>query len=141
MSEQVEGAASRRDRKWVVHVAQHGVYGHGGTLKAARQDTMEGLGLAGVRGDLVLRVAMPEVQQLRDAEDARALALREVVAALIRCRTTVGDIALVTGESARNVKLIIEELRAVPAERPMQEESGLELSEETARADLGDAAR
>jgi hypothetical protein len=90
-----------------VHVPEHGVYGHGRTLKAARENTEQGLALVGVTAEVVIIPVTPELERLRSAEEAYMAALSEAVGALALRRTTPSDIALATGAPAKRVKLLL----------------------------------
>ncbi|MFE4829925.1 hypothetical protein [Streptomyces sp. NPDC056672] len=109
--ETIECRATRRGRTWVVSVPEHGVYGHGRTLEATRENTTQGLALAGVTADVIITPVTPELEKLRSAEDAYKAALTEAVAALALRRTTQGDIALATATSTRQVKLLLAEAK------------------------------
>lgn len=109
MSETIECRASRRGRTWVVHVPEYGVYGHGRTLKAARENTEEGLALVGVTGEVTLIPVTPELEKLRSVENAYTAALIEAVAALALRRTALSDIALATGVPTKRVKRLLAE--------------------------------
>ena len=104
MSETIYCQAERRGRTWVVHVPEHGVYGHGRTLKAVHDNTVEGLALIGVTTPITLTPVTPELDTLRDAEAAYAKALNEAVAALALRHTTLGDIARATRAPRAQVK-------------------------------------
>ncbi|MGW6605596.1 hypothetical protein [Streptomyces sp. NPDC055036] len=107
MSETIECRASRRGRAWVVHIPEHGVYGHGRNLKAAHENTMQGLTLAGVAAAITITPMTPELEKLRSAEDAYTAALSEAVAALALRRTTLRDIALATRVPTARVKQLL----------------------------------
>lgn len=70
------GQAHRRGRAWVTHLAEHGVYAHGRTLRATEANAVEGLELAGVRAEVTLTPVTPELEMFRAADDAREQALR-----------------------------------------------------------------
>ncbi|MYX26841.1 hypothetical protein GTY75_09190 [Streptomyces sp. SID8381] len=124
MSESITCRASRRGRVWVVRVPEHGVYGHGRTLKAAGENIKQGLALAGVTAEVVIIPVTPELEKLRAADDARAKALREAVAALALRRTSLRDIAAATGAPSTQVKRILAEL-AEKSATPAAAGSGL----------------
>ncbi|WP_370418943.1 hypothetical protein AB8O64_10835 [Streptomyces sp. QH1-20] len=107
MSETIECRAGRRGRTWVVHVPEYGVYGHGRTLKAAHENTTQGLALVGVTAEVRLIPMTPELEKLRIVEDAYTAALIEAVAALALRRTTMSDIALATGVPAKRAKQLL----------------------------------
>ncbi|MFJ1742502.1 hypothetical protein ACIOG4_27985 [Streptomyces microflavus] len=107
MSETITCDATRRGRTWVTHVARHGVYGQGRTLKAVRADTEQGLALVGVTAEVEITPTTPELEQLRSAEAARTEALTAAVLALSLRRVSLRDIAAATGETIRQVKLIL----------------------------------
>ncbi|WP_030573440.1 hypothetical protein [Streptomyces aureocirculatus] len=111
MSNTVNCDAFRHDRTWVVRAAEHGVYGHGRTLKRAGEDVEQGLALIGVTAPITITVRMPELEKLRAAEAAYDAALREAVQELTLRQTTVRDTVLATGASTAQVK----SLRAVNA--------------------------
>ncbi|MFF0754444.1 hypothetical protein [Streptomyces sp. NPDC004267] len=116
----IEATAVRRGRTWVAQVPKHGVYGHGTTLKRAHDSVVEGLALVGVTAEVKLVVDSPELEKLRAADTARAIALAEVVAALLLRRTALRDIAFATGEPVRVVKSIIAEHRLKQVEQPSE---------------------
>ncbi|MFD9871726.1 hypothetical protein ACFXI8_26920 [Streptomyces niveus] len=107
--ETIECRASRLGRTWTVYVPKHGVYGHGGTLKAVGESTARGLELVGVTAEVVIIPVTPELERLRSADEVRTTALSEAIAALALRRTTKRDIALATGVPARQVKEILAE--------------------------------
>ena len=109
MSETIHCLAVRRARTWVVHIPEHGVYGHGRTLKAAQENTRQGLELVGVTAEVVIIAMTPELENLRSVEIAYTAALSEAVAALALRRTTLRDIALATQVSTTRVKLLLAE--------------------------------
>ncbi|MFD4947000.1 hypothetical protein ACFWNT_31860 [Streptomyces sp. NPDC058409] len=109
MSETIECMASRRGRTWLVHVPEHGVYGSGRTLKATRENTQRGIALVGVTAEVTITPTSPELEALRAADDNRAAALSEAVAALALRRTTLSDIAAATRVPIREVKLLLAE--------------------------------
>ncbi|MEU5430542.1 hypothetical protein AB0H73_33765 [Streptomyces olivoreticuli] len=109
MSESIECRASWRGGTWVGHVPEHGVYGHGRTLKAARASITEGLALVGVTAEVAIIPMTPELEELRSVEDAYAEALRAAVAALALRRATLSDISLATGVPIRRVKVLLAE--------------------------------
>ncbi|MFJ3793532.1 hypothetical protein [Kitasatospora sp. NPDC090091] len=118
MSTPLECRAGRRGRTWVVHVPEYGVYGHGRTLKAARESTVQGLSLVGVAAEVRLVPVTPELEALRSAESAYTAALGEAVAALALRRATVRDIALATGASVAQVRRVLAERSQVPKADP-----------------------
>ncbi|MFI8459139.1 hypothetical protein [Kitasatospora sp. NPDC085464] len=122
MSDSIECEAVRRGRTWVVHVPEHDVYGHGRTLKAARENTEEGLALVGVTAPVTITAVTPELEHLRSAEAAYEAALGEAVAALLLRRTTLGDIAQATGVPPSRVKRILAR-RSAPGEDPSAAEA------------------
>lgn len=96
MSEAIECQAHRRDRRWAVHVPAYGVYGHGRTLKAAAENTEQGLALAGVSAEVVLIPTTLELDKLRAAKKAYEAALREAVTSLALRRTSLRDMSTAT---------------------------------------------
>ncbi|MFE1289727.1 hypothetical protein [Streptomyces sp. NPDC058751] len=109
MSEVIECRADRRGRTWVVHVPEYGVYGHGRTLKAARENTEQGLALVGVAAKVTITPVTPELEKLRSAEETYAAALSEAVVSLALRRTALRDIALATRTPTTQVKLLLAE--------------------------------
>lgn len=101
--------ASRRGRSWVAHAPEHGAYGHGRTLAAARASITQGLALLGVTAEVTLIPVTPELETLRSAQDAYTAALSDAVAALALRRVPVGDIAAATGAPAKRVRLLLAE--------------------------------
>ncbi|MFS0691640.1 hypothetical protein [Streptomyces nitrosporeus] len=114
MSEVIECRATRRGRLWVAHEPEHGVYGSGRTLRLVRESVEDGLALVGVTAEVKIIPVTPELETLRAAEDARTTALAKAVEALALRRASRSDIALATGASVKQVKLIL----ARPAEGP-----------------------
>lgn len=100
----LECRATRSGRTWVVHIPEHGVYGHGRSLKAVRQNVERALALIGVTADITVVAVTPELETLRAAEHARDEALQSAVAALVLRRVTPGDIARATGQTIPQVK-------------------------------------
>ncbi|MEW2434293.1 hypothetical protein AB0952_08930 [Streptomyces caniferus] len=107
MSETIECQANRRGRTWVVHLPEHGVYGHGRTLKAVGENVTKGLALVGVTAGVTITPVTPELEKLRALKDAYTLALSEAVTALALRRTTLRDIALATSTPTTKVKLLL----------------------------------
>ncbi|MFJ9900519.1 hypothetical protein ACIQPR_45050 [Streptomyces sp. NPDC091280] len=93
MSETIQGEAHRRGRTWMTHLAKHGVYAHGRTLRATEANAAQALELVGVSTKVTLIPVTPELETLRAADDAREQALRAAVHALALRRTTRRDIA------------------------------------------------
>lgn len=122
MSEVIECQASRRGRTWVAHVAEHGVYGSGRTLRLVRASVKEGLALVGVTTAVQVTPVTPELERLRAAEDTVAAAMAEAVKALALRRATLRDIADATGMPVRRVKQLLAvgatDSGALPAEDP-----------------------
>lgn len=110
MSERIECLAYRRGREWVAHVPEHGVYGHGPTLKAARRNIAEGLAYIGVTASVTIVAVSPELENLRTIADTYSTALREAVHALARCSATVGDIASATNVPTHRIKALLAEI-------------------------------
>ncbi|WP_280453141.1 hypothetical protein [Nocardia cyriacigeorgica] len=110
MSERIECLAYRRGREWVAHVPEHGVYGHGPTLKAVRRNIAEGLAYIGITASVTVVAASPELENLRTIADTYATALREAVQALARCAATVGDIASATNVPTPRIKALLAEI-------------------------------
>ncbi|MFD7860387.1 hypothetical protein ACFV6B_39950 [Streptomyces microflavus] len=107
MSKIIECRASRRGQTWVAHVADHGVYGSGRTLRLVRASVEDGLALAGLTSKVEIVPVTPELERLRAADDARAVALIEAVKALALRRATLRDIAEATGEPMAYVKRLL----------------------------------
>lgn len=99
--------ASRRGRRWVVHVPEHGVYGHGRTLAAARDSTERGLALIGITAEVALTAVTPELDALRAAEAAYTAALRTAVVSLSLRRSTLRDIAAATRVPTARIKRLL----------------------------------
>jgi DNA-directed RNA polymerase specialized sigma24 family protein len=116
MSQTIECQAVRRDRTWVVCSIEHGVYGHGRTLKLARDSIVQGLALLGVAGDVELVADSPELDRFRRAQEAYEAALKEAVRALALRRTSLSDIALATGVSAGRVREALAEPLMAPTD-------------------------
>lgn len=109
MSETIHCRATRRRQAWVVHIPEHGVYGHGRTLTAAHENTRQGLELIGVTAEIVITPVTPELENLRSSETAYTAALGEAVAALALLRTPLRDIALATRVPTTQVKQLLAE--------------------------------
>lgn len=103
----MECEAVRRDRAWVVTAVKHSVYGHGRTLRKARENVEQGLALIGVTAPVTITVQTPEMEKLRAARAASDAALREAVEALALRRTTLRDIAEVTQTPTAEVKRLL----------------------------------
>ncbi|MEV0297013.1 hypothetical protein [Nocardia sp. NPDC050710] len=116
MSAGIECRAYRRGQTWVAHVPEHGVYGHGRTLKAVRASIIDGLAHIGVTTQVTVVAETPELDNLRSIEHAYTTALLAAVTSLALCSTTLGDIALATGAPAKRVKALLAELRVLPAD-------------------------
>ncbi|MFE0134487.1 hypothetical protein ACFWY6_23435 [Streptomyces sp. NPDC059037] len=121
MSEIIMGQAHRRGRTWVAYLAEHGVYAHGRTLRAAEANAVEGLELVGVRAAVTLTPVTPELETLRAADDTRQQALRAAVHSLALRRTTRRDIALATQAPAGQVKQILAEQTKKDGSQPSAE--------------------
>ncbi|MFF1717306.1 hypothetical protein [Streptomyces sp. NPDC058268] len=112
--ETIECQASRRGRTWVTHIREHGVYGHGRTLKATHDSTAQGLELVGVSAKVSIVPVTPELEELRAAEDAYETALGKAVSALALRRTTLRDIALATKVPTTRVRRLLAENEETP---------------------------
>ncbi|KZM71102.1 hypothetical protein [Nocardia terpenica] len=115
MSESIECQATRRGRAWVAHVPKYGVYGYGRTLKAVRENIVDGLAYVGVTAEVAVIAVTPELERLRSVEAAYKTALREAVAALALRSITPRDIALATGTPTKRVQTLVAERAAHPA--------------------------
>jgi len=131
MSETVTGEAYRRARTWMVSIPEHGVYGHGRTLKAAAESTAAGLELAGVDARVELVATTTELVVMRAARAAYEEALEIAVVQLALRRTTLKDMATATGLKIAQVRRILEA-------RAAREDESAELSEETGTAPAAD---
>ncbi|MFD9190308.1 hypothetical protein ACFWCA_19020 [Streptomyces phaeochromogenes] len=89
----IECRATRPSDMWVAGVPQHGVYGHGRTLRVLRSNLIQGLALIGVTTEITLVPVSPELERLRRAEAAYEAALSDAVAALAAHGGTPRDIA------------------------------------------------
>ncbi|MGW5928795.1 hypothetical protein ACWF2L_21480 [Streptomyces anulatus] len=122
MSEVIECRATRRGRKWVAHVSEHGVYGSGRSLRLVRASVEGGLALVGVTANVQITPVTPELERLRAAEDAHTAATAEAVKALALRRATLRDIADATGVPVQRVKQLLAggttASGALPAEGP-----------------------
>lgn len=108
MSEIIVCEARRRGRAWVASVPEHGVYGHGRTLKRVHEDIVAGLALAGVLAARVKVVpAGPELAALRSAREAYESALEDAVAQLAVSRASLRDMAVATGVNVPQVKRVL----------------------------------
>lgn len=114
MSASIECRAHRRGHAWVAHVSEHGVYGHGRTLKALRDSIEHGLAHINVTAQITVITTTPELEDLRSAEDAYAVALHAAVSALALRATTRADIAEATGVPTNKVKAILADHSASP---------------------------
>lgn len=106
---------------WVAGILQHGVYGHGSTLRALHRDLTQGLALAGVTADVVLVPSSPELERLRRAEAASQAALTDAVRALAARGHTPRDIADATGATASEVAAALRSRRK--ARRPQKQDA------------------
>lgn len=109
MSVTIHCRATRHGRTWVVHIPEHRVYGHGRTLKAAHENTRQGLELVGVTVEIMITPMTPELENLRSLEIAYTAALGEAVAVLALRRTTLRDIVLATRVPTTRVKQLLAE--------------------------------
>lgn len=123
MNPGIECKATRRGRSWVAYIPEHGLYGHGRTLKAVRDNLAEGLAFLGVSTPVTLIPVTPELQLLRAAEQARDAALQEAVAALAMRRATMSDIAEATGARTGRIKALLAQRTTDPTE-PDRSEPG-----------------
>jgi hypothetical protein len=133
MSSVIECRATRRGRAWVAHLPEHGVYGHGRTLKAVRDSIAEGLAFVGVSAQVTLIPVTPELERLRAAQDACAAVLTDAVTALALRRTNISDIAQATGASVKRVKTLLAEHPPHPAQRSLSEAGTTEPFDERLR--------
>lgn len=124
MSPGIECQATRRGRSWVAYIPEHGLYGHGRTLKAVRDNLAEGLAFLGVSMPITLIPVTPELQLLRAADQARDAALQEAVAALAMRRATLGDIAEATGARTKRIRALLAQRTTDPTEPPGLAEPG-----------------
>lgn len=120
MSDSVECEAHRLGGSWVGHVAAHGVYGNGRTLKAMRDSIQDGLAHIGVTTQVTVVAVTPELATLRSAEDTYTAALRAAVQTLAQGSATLGDIATATGVPATRVKELLADRQqaALPMKPP-----------------------
>ncbi|MEU7228973.1 hypothetical protein [Streptomyces chrestomyceticus] len=116
MNETIECRAERRGRVWTTRVPEYGVYGHGRTLKALRQNVEEALALVDVTVEVAVIPTTPELEKLEAARNAFTGAQEEAVRALGLRRTTLRDIASAAGVSVKRVKQILAENRTEPAD-------------------------
>ena len=116
MSQAIECQVVRLGRTWVVSSTEHGVYGHGRTLRAARDNIVQGLALLGVTGEIEMILMTPELERLRCAREAYTAALKEAVIALALRQTSLTDIALATGVPAGQAREILAEPPAAQAD-------------------------
>ncbi|WP_331758454.1 hypothetical protein OG225_40585 (plasmid) [Nocardia sp. NBC_01377] len=114
MSEAIDCLAQRRGRAWVGRVAEHGVYGHGRTLKALRVDIAAGLAHLEVTAPVTLVVETPELAHLRSVANDYSTALRAAVTALALRSMPPADIALATGAPITRVKALLAERATSP---------------------------
>jgi hypothetical protein len=89
----IECRATRHADTWVASVPQHGVYGHGRTLRALHSNLTQGLALIGVTTEIMLVPVSPELERLRRAEAAYEAALSDAVTTLAAHDCTPRDIA------------------------------------------------
>lgn len=142
MSEIIECRADRRGRIWTTRVPEYGVYGHGRTLKALRQNVEEALALVDVTAEVAVIPTTPELEKLEAARNAFTGAQEEAVRALGLRRTTLRDIASAAGVSVKRVKQILTAARtdsADSADAPAPEATGdAEESQRAEDASCGD---
>ncbi|MEW2498187.1 hypothetical protein AB0942_32325 [Streptomyces nodosus] len=99
----IECRATRHADMWVANVLQHGVYGHGPTLRALRSNLTQGLALVGVTTEITLVPTSPELERLRRAKAVYEAALSDAVTALAARGDTPRDIADATGVTTTQV--------------------------------------
>ncbi|MFE7115569.1 hypothetical protein ACFU99_09120 [Streptomyces sp. NPDC057654] len=99
----IESRATRHADTWVASVPQHGVYGHGRTLRALHSNLAQGLALVGVTTEITLVPISPELERLRRAEAAYEAALADAVTTLTAHGGTPRDIADATGVTTARV--------------------------------------
>jgi hypothetical protein len=92
----IEARASRTGGMWVASIPQHGVYGHGRTLRELRGDLTQGLALAGVTTAIRVAPVSPELLRLRRAKDAYDAALADAVTTLTADGSPARDVAEAT---------------------------------------------
>ncbi|MFD9793741.1 hypothetical protein ACFWXK_22670 [Streptomyces sp. NPDC059070] len=109
MSETIECRATRLGGTWVAHLREYGVYGHGRTLAAVRDDTRKALTLIGVDAQVTVTPVSPELEALHAARQAYTNALAQAVGSLAGGNVTPGDISTATREPPRRVREILRE--------------------------------
>ncbi|MGW0665290.1 hypothetical protein [Streptodolium elevatio] len=100
----IQSWAVRSGRSWVVHVTEHGVYGHGRTLGAARENTEQGLAQVAQVAAVVLTPTTAELQTLRAAEAtyqaAAGCCLDQGGGRVVQARGVVADVMEMPSEFA-----------------------------------------
>ena len=104
MSTTIECQARLRSQMWVASIPQHGVYGWGRTLKALRDNLIQGLALTGVTAHVMITPVSPELDRLRRAEAAYKKALTEAVTTLATHGSALRDTAEATGVPVAQVR-------------------------------------
>lgn len=99
----IECRATQHADTWVASVPQHGVYGHGRTLRALHSNLTQGLALIDVTTEIRLVPVSPELERLRRAEAAYEAALSDAVTTLAAHGGTPRDIADATGVTTTRV--------------------------------------
>ncbi|MFJ4774723.1 hypothetical protein ACIP88_37455 [Streptomyces uncialis] len=112
--EAIECRATRRGRIWVAHLPEHGVFGHGRTLKTVCENILQGLALVGVTAEVHITADTPELEKLRSAKAAYEAALTEAVDALALRRAPLRDIAQATETTVTGVRGVLAAQRALP---------------------------
>ncbi|MFF8994054.1 hypothetical protein ACF09H_29825 [Streptomyces sp. NPDC014983] len=112
MTKKITCQALRQDQSWVAHIPQYGVYGHGTTLAALRENLKQGLALTGVSAQITLVAVTKELEALRAAEQAYSAALRRAVLSLSRQQAPSRDIAQATGAPPGEVRALLDKAAA-----------------------------
>jgi hypothetical protein len=119
----IECQASRDSEMWVAGIPRHGVYGYGHTLRALRDNLIQGLALVGVTTSITIVPVSPELLRLRRAEAAYEAALTDAVTALTAHGSTAGDVAEATGVPIARVTALRNQPKVPPARTPRRPSS------------------
>ncbi len=115
MSTSIQCRATRHGKHWVTHIPEHGMYGHGRTLKSLRHNVIDGLAYIGVTAQVTVIAVTPELEILRSIEEIHASALAEAVDALALRSATPADIAHATRTSPAGVRALLADRSAPEA--------------------------
>jgi len=136
VNQRIECLAVRRGRSWVVNAPEHGAFGHGRTLKTARNDIEKALALVGVTAEVTLVPVTPELTRLRSAREDYTTALGNAVLALADLGTSWSDIAEATEVPAKTLKELLDQRSTGPADLQAEAETPPATEADCSRDDV-----